>query len=382
MRWSSVQLVAGREVREALRSKAYRVSTVLMIVAAAAAVALPTVVRNSDRGKTDVGVVGTLDATARALVAQTARGAGATVVFRDLADRDAAAAAVRMGTVDVAIVDRAELLIQRALAVGETSPRARLVTLLSAVVPLAEIGTLPVNALEPASRRAATGADRASGYAAVLLIFMFLMTYGMWIVNGVTEEKTNRLVEILLASVRPAELMVGKVVGIGAAATTQAATVAGTAYVVAVAFGVDAVRDVTARVALIGVVWFVLGYALYGFAYAAAGAIVARPEDARSVPMPLSIPMIVGYVVPIGALSTGQDTTLMTALSFFPPTAPFTMVMRSAIGTAQGWEIVLSAILSVAATVGVAAIAARIYRNAFVRTGRRVGLREALKAAA
>jgi ABC-2 type transport system permease protein len=377
-----VQLVAGRELREAVRSKAYRVSTVLMVVAAAAAVTLPTVLRNSDRGKTDIGVVGTLDVSARAVVAQTAQGTGVTVVFRDLADRDAAAKAVRDGAVHVAIVDRSELLIRRALAAGETSPRARFITLLSAVVPLSSVGTLPVNALEPASSHAATSADRATGYAAVLLIFMFLMTYGSWIVNGVTEEKTSRLVELLLASVRPADLMVGKVAGVGAAAAAQAALVAGTAYVVALAIGVDAVRDVTGRVALIGVVWFVLGYALYGFAYAAAGATVARPEDARLVATPLSIPMIVGYTVPISALASGQDSTLMRALSFFPPSAPFTVVMRSAIGTAQGWEIALSATITIASTIVVAATAARIYRNAIVRTGRRVGLREALRTAA
>lgn len=379
---ANIRLVAGREVREGLRSKTFIIVTALMAVLAVLAIIVPVVISNSSRSRTIVGVVGGLDTPIRAVILQVAATSNLKLEFRDLDDRGAAAAAVRAGRVKVAVVDGRELLVRRAVMPEDISREARLVTTMSILLAITDTGPLPVNALEPAGARAAGAADRFTGYAGVLAIFMFLLYYGIWVCAGVTDEKVNRLVEVVLATVRPIELMAGKVIGIGVVAMTQAATIGVVAFATAWLTGSDLVRQISARMALAALLWFILGYALYGLAYAAIGATVARPEEARSAPMPLGIPLIVGYVVPIGALSTGQDSALLTALSYFPPTAPFGMVMRTALGTVRGWEVALAAALMVIAIAGVAAISGRIYSNSILRTGKRVGIIAALRSPA
>lgn len=381
MNAANVRLVASREVREGLRSKTFVVTTALMAVSVVVAILIPPLISNSDKSRTRVGVVGELDPTTRSVMFQVAATSNLKLELRDLPDRAAAANALRSGRVKVAVVDGRELLVRRAVPPGDVSEQARLVTSLSVLLAITDTGPVPVNALAPAGRAAAGLADRFSGYAGVLFIFMFLMFYGLWTCSGVTDEKMNRLVELVLATVKPVELMTGKVLGIGLVALSQATTIGIVAFATAWFSGSDFVREVTGRMALSVLLWFILGYALYGFAYAAAGATVTRPDEARSAPGPIGILLAFGYIVPIGPLSTGQDSALLKALSYFPPTAPFGMVMRTGLGTVTGWEVAVAVAFMLVAIAAVAMLSGRIYRNSILRTGKRVGLLGALRVA-
>ena len=382
MRMDKVRLVAGREVAEGVRTKSYRVATAVMALVAIVAVTVPHAIAHSDKSRTHVGVVGELAVAERALLIQVAHGDGTTIDFKDLAGRPEAERALRRGTVALAIVDRQEVLLRRALAPGDASPQSRLATTLSVLLALRTTGPAPINALEPAAPAQRSAADRFTGYTGVLFIFVFILTYGMWVANGVTDEKTNRLVEVLLAPVRPVELLVGKVGGIGLLAVAQAAVIGAVAFIAALATGASVVRNLTGRMTLVVLGWFVLAYAFYGLAYAAAASTVGRQEDVRSVGMPLMIPLMAGYLVPIGAVSTGQDSAVLRFMSFFPPTAPMAMTMRLGLGTVSLSEVAISVALMLLTIAATAAGAARIYRNSILRTGKRVRFRDAWRTSA
>ena len=125
---------------------------------------------------------------------------------------------------------------------------------------------------------------------------------------------------------------------------------------------------------------FVAGYLLYGLWFAAAGATVARPEDARSAAVSVIPIMVLGYIATIGTLGTGQDTSLLRVLTFVPWTAPFAILMRAGIQTLTGWQAALAGAEIVLAIAISASLAARIYRNSILRTGKRTPVLAAIRA--
>jgi ABC-2 type transport system permease protein len=123
-------------------------------------------------------------------------------------------------------------------------------------------------------------------------------------------------------------------------------------------------------------VWLVLGYAFYSWVYAAAGSLAERQDQVQSLVLPLSAPLIFGYVVSLIGVRSGSASLLVKVLAYLPPTAPFAMPTLVGFGEATPWQFMLSAVLSLVCTVGVARVAVRVYRAAVLRTGGRVRLRE------
>ncbi|MDA8292519.1 MAG: ABC transporter permease, partial [Actinomycetota bacterium] len=128
-------------------------------------------------------------------------------------------------------------------------------------------------------------------------------------------------------------------------------------------------------------VWLLLGYSFYSWVYAAAGSMAERQDQLQSLTFPLSLPIILGYVVGLVAASSGHASPLVTVLAYLPPTAPFAMPVLVGLGAVSWWEFALSVVVSVAGTVATARLAARVYRRAILRTGRRVSLREVVSRA-
>lgn len=129
-------------------------------------------------------------------------------------------------------------------------------------------------------------------------------------------------------------------------------------------------------------VWLVLGYTFYCWVYAAAGSMAERRDQVQSLIFPLALPIIFGFFMAQTALASGSPSTFFDVLAYLPPTAPFAMPVLVGLGTATWREFAASAALSVLCTIGVARLAASIYRRAILRTGRRVQLREVLSGAA
>jgi ABC-2 type transport system permease protein len=223
--------------------------------------------------------------------------------------------------------------------------------------------------------------DQAQGFAtvAIFLLFFQLIGYGYWIAAGIVEEKASRVVELLLSTIRPRELMAGKVLGIGVVALGQLALIGIVGLILAWATdSVDVPGD--AAVALIVVLaFFLLGYAFYSAMFAVAGALVPRQEEIQNVTTPIQIVLFATYFMSFQAVSDPEGG-LAQLLSFIPPTAAIVLPVRVISGGIPAWEIVAGTILLALGAAALLAAAARIYANAVLQTGSRVRLADAWRA--
>ena len=384
-----VGLVARREIRERVKGRAFRVGTVVILLAVAAAVVIP-VLRKGHQDYHRVGVVGALSTPLRVAVVAAGPAVGTTVrlVFEPslaAADRD-----LRSGRVAIALVDARRLVVNQGLAPSDTSTTALLVRVLASdlslqggleqagippdrVAALAHPRPLPVTSLQPARHN---DTARTTEIYSLVLTYVLLTQFGTWILIGVIEEKSSRVIEVLLSTVRPAQLLAGKVIGIGLVALAQAALIVGVALGLGAAIGSDLLHGTAASGVLGALVWVVLGYAFYSWVYAAGGSLADRQEQVQSLAFPLQLPLLFGYIVSFTALGSGEPSTLIKVLAYLPPTAPFAMPVLVGLGHATWWEFTLSAALMVVAIAVVVRLAGAIYARAILRTGGRLHVRQ------
>ncbi len=382
-------IVAGREIRERLRGRVFRVVTVILFGVVAAAVIIPTLHgRAAQNAK--VGVVADSTALNRALE-QLASSAGLTVRIVSEPDLAQARTGLDSGRLDLVLEGTKKVLLQKPLSITDTSPKARYVREVSldlgayhayaragltsgqaAIVAGAQ--PLPVESLQPGKPRKTT--SESTALLGIILIFVVLNQYLTWTLMGVMEEKASRVVEVLLATVRPIQLLAGKVAGIGAVALAQAVALVAFALVLGKAVGSNLVHGTAPVVVAAALVWLVLGYGFYSWVYAAAGSLGERQDQIQSLALPLSLPLLFGYIVSLIGVSSGSPSMLVKVLAYLPPTAPFAMPTLVGFNQATWWQFLLSVALCILCTVAVAAVAARIYRSAVLRTGGRVRLRQ------
>lgn len=210
----------------------------------------------------------------------------------------------------------------------------------------------------------------------LILLFVLLSQYGTWILLGVVEEKSSRVVEVLLATLRPRQLLAGKVLGIGLVALLQATLILAVALGVGAAVGSDVLHGGNPTDVLATLAWLVLGYVFYCWVYAAAGSLATRQEHIQTLAFPLQLPLLLGYITSLTAITSGSASTFVHVLAYLPPTAPFAMPVLVALGQVTWWQFAISVVLSVAATAGVSRLAATVYVRAILRTGQRVRLRD------
>ncbi len=382
-------LVAGREIRERLRGRVLRVVTVILFAVVAAAVVIPTIHSGTTKAQT-VGVVGS-SASLEPELHHLAKSAGLSVDLVNVPDLSQGRADLSDGRLDMVVDDSGEIFVEDPVSASDTSAGARYVRAVSttlgaerafaqaALTPeqaaiVAEAKPLPVESIRPGKGPRTTA--EATALIGVILIFIVLTQYLTWTLMGVMEEKASRVVEVLLATVRPTQLLAGKVIGIGAVALAQAVALVAFALVLAKVVGSSLVHGAAPLVVAATLIWLVLGYAFYSWLYAAAGSLAERQDQVQSLALPLSAPLILGYIVSLTGVSSGNASLLVKVLAYLPPTAPFAMPTLVGFGDATWWQFMASVVLSVASTVVVALVAAQVYRTAVLRTGRRVRLRE------
>jgi ABC-2 type transport system permease protein len=217
-------------------------------------------------------------------------------------------------------------------------------------------------------------------FAAVILLYGQLVTFGFWVASGVVEEKASRVVEVVLATIRPSHLLAGKIIGLGLLGLVQLAVIALVGVGAASAAGSLELDSDLLTAAGLALLWFVLGYAFYSCAFACAGAIVPRQEELQSSITPLTTIILVSFFVAFAVIND-PDGLLATISSFVPMTAPMTMPPRIALGEAPAWEIAGAIVVTLAATAALIPLAARIYSGAILRTGSAVKVRDAWRAA-
>lgn len=222
------------------------------------------------------------------------------------------------------------------------------------------------------------------------VLYMMFIVYGQIIIRGVLEEKTSDIVEILISSVRPLELMLGKIVGIGAVGLTQigiwAVVVVGLA-VYGLASAAPALAEAGVDISTLSIPWsvlpgfivfFLLGYLLYAACFAAVGAIVGDEQEAQQVNFPVMMLIIVPFLMAFPTIEN-PNATWAAISSLIPFFSPILMLLRMTLGAAALWEVVVSLVLLVAATVGVAWLAGRIYRVGILMKGKRPNLPELIR---
>jgi ABC-2 type transport system permease protein len=385
-----VGLVAAREIRERVRGRVFRVGTAVILLVVGAAVVIPTIHGGTPK-PVHVGVVGTLPPQATSALTALGTAAGTTVHVTEVPSQAEADQQLRSGTLDVAIVDGTRIVVDKPIDPSDTSDKARYVDVLSTELGRQQAfdaaGLTPaqqqmvrqakpaeVHALQPAG----TNMTRGTSVIGVILIFVMLTQYLTWILVGVMEEKASRVVEVLLAALRPLELLTGKVLGIGLVAMGQAAVIVAFALVLARAVGSNLLHGTGPTEIAAALVWLVLGYAFYCWVYAAAGSTAERQEQIQSLAFPLSLPLLVGYIASLTTAGSGSVSTFERVLAYLPPTAPFAVPVLVGMKAITWWGFLLSAAITVTSTVLLARFAAAVYRRSILRTGGRVRLREAL----
>lgn len=346
----AVWLVAEREITMRLRSVSFLVSTGVMLLILLGGIILS----NIDFGGGDrVAVVDGVEL-----------GQLADVETVEVGSRAEAEDLVRSGEVDAAIVpDDAGPVGLKILA--EQEAPGGLVEALSAA-PAVEL--LDPNAVDPL-----IGYLVAVGFG---VIFLFSASmFGATIAQSVVEEKSTRIIEILLAAIPTRALLAGKIVGTSILAFGQIALLAAATIV-----GLT-VSDQTELLAGLGapVVWFVLffmvGFVLLAAMFAATGAMVSRMEDIGTTTTPVTMLIMLPYFL---VIFFNSDEAIMRVLSFVPFSAPVAMPLRLFVGTAEWWEPLAALGLLLATTAVVTVLGARIYERSLLKLGAPVKWREAL----
>ena len=205
---------------------------------------------------------------------------------------------------------------------------------------------------------------------------MAIVVYGSYVLTGVVEEKSSRVVEVLLSRVPPSSLLGGKITGIGLAGLAQFFTVVVAAVITLLVTRPAGLPPGTYTAIPMLVVWFALGYALYSMLYGSLGSLASRTEDAQAAASPAIALLVVIYVLAFVAIAN-PGAGWVTILSMLPPTAPIIMPLRAALVNVPAWQVVAAVVLMLAAIYGLFRVGARLYRNAVLHTGARLHLREA-----
>jgi ABC-2 type transport system permease protein len=372
--FDGIRLTARRElVERTRRDRSFLISTLVTLAILLAIIFVPKLLGSDDPKEFDVGLVG----------------AASQPIGQVLTAQAEAAGTVRDGKLDLAVIDGRELVAkaepdeQLSLLVQAASRAARAQqTLQSAGVDQGEIQAalapppLPVRSLEPVDEDVRS--KRAIATVAVFLLYGQLIGYCFAVAMGVVEEKSTRVVEVLLAAVRPVQLLAGKIIGVGLVGLIQLSIIGAIGLAVAVASNtITLPPDATGTIGSV-LLWFLLGYAFYSSMFAVAGAIVSRQEELQNTATPLNLLMIASFFIAFSSsVSGGGDTTLAKVSSFLPPVAPLIMPLRIAGGNAAPWEIALSLAIMLVSIVAVVLLAARLYEGAILRTGARVKLSDA-----
>ncbi|MBS1812121.1 MAG: ABC transporter permease [Acidobacteria bacterium] len=222
-------------------------------------------------------------------------------------------------------------------------------------------------------------------FAMGIILYISILVYGLYVMRGVMEEKQSRIIEVLLSSVKPFYLMLGKVTGIGLVALTQVSIWVGSMFLIssiaaaqALAFGEFKIPRIPFSMIAFMLIFLVLGYFLYSTLYAMVGAMVSSEEDGQQAQMPITILLVLPYILSSFVLSK-PDGLIATILSLVPFFSPILMFMRITVQQPPWWQIALSILLLIGSILGSVWLAAKIYRVGVLMYGKRPSLPELMK---
>ena len=425
--------VARREYLVRVRGRAFAITTALLAVAIAAVTLVPTIlaaVGVADPPQIAVDVQADDLPSDPVLTIQTALAIGADPTADPTAEPDddvgqrprvtraedpeAAAQAVRDGELDGLLTitrdENGELAFEYLGSASPTNQTRALVTQAATALAIAdrlrragldeqetaEIFEPPTFTATPIDPDDATDDEDFGGafilaYAVVILTFMAILTYGNWVAQSVAEEKSGRVMELLITAATPRQLLIGKVLGTGAAGLSQYLVIVVAAFVgyvangpVAEALGVSGqapitLPDLEPSTILAFSAFFLLGFILYSTLYAAAGSMVSRIEDVQQAVGPLIFLAMAGYFASFTGLND-PDAGWVGVLSLVPFFSPYLMPARMLLTSVDATEVLLALALLVVTLAAALWLASRIYSAGVLLYGQRVGLRNVWRA--
>ena len=219
-------------------------------------------------------------------------------------------------------------------------------------------------------------------FGLIMAIYVSILVYGITVMRGVIEEKQWRIIEVLLSSVKPIQLMLGKLIGIGMVGLTQFAVWAVTGTLLSIlgtmplmGMGKMPIPNLSPMLMFFFVLYFVLGYFLYATLYAMVGAIVSNEEDGQQMQIPVTMTIVIPIMISALVMQDPNSLT-STLLSFIPFFSPILMFMRISFQTPPAWQIALSIVLMLSTIAGLLWLAAKIYRVGVLMYGKRPTLPE------
>jgi ABC-2 type transport system permease protein len=383
---SAVLLVARREFRTQVRSRGFVIGIVITLVFFAGIFLLGAYINGRTSSHT-LGVTPQADGI-RPVLEQTAHLQGVQLTVRGV-DEAAGREQVRADELDALLTGTpgAYSLVGRdsvdgglqAIVQDSVEQQAVSAALAGAGVDPTRVtnsSALDVSTLEAGD--SGSGQRLAVAFVGTLLLFFSISGYGSMVATGVVEEKQSRVVELLLATITPWQLLAGKVLGLGAVGLLQLVILSGIAGLGAGAAGLLVVPGTAAGMFAMVVLWYLLGFFLYASLYAAVGSTVSRQEELQSVVAPMIFLLLIPFILTLNLLPSDPRNGLATVLSFVPFFSQTVMPARYALGVASLGEVLVAAVIAAATIVVVVRVAGRVYRNSVLRTGARVSLREAL----
>ncbi|OUC75845.1 ABC transporter permease [Gordonia lacunae] len=386
----TIRLVAAREITTRAKTKSFVVSTaLLMIVIVAGAIIINLFSGGDDVEK--VAVVGQPTAVTESIVS-VGEASGTTIATEPADTVEQARDRVVSGDVKAALVPGETpgsyvIITKDSLEPALEGPIRTAVSQANLSAALAERGvdatTLPtvdisVSQTEPDNPD--EGQRLLIAMVGVVLLVTAIMMGGTMVAVGVVEEKTSRVVELLLATIKPLHLLWGKIIGIGVVALGQVVLLGATALIAGTATGILTLPGAAIGMFAAVIAWFLLGFLFFSSLYAATGAIVSRQEELNSSSAPLTFLAVAVLYSGIFGVQA-MDSTLIEVLSWIPPFSAALMPMRIATGDTDAVQIIVTFGLMGAACAAATWIAARIYQRSILRTGSRIGWGEVLKLA-
>ncbi len=394
-RGRSVWLVAKREILERGRSRGFVFSVLFTTVLVVGSFVVPTLLFG-DEETTRIGLVEPAPPGLELAIVGTAGQMDRAVKIVPFDNAQTAAAALTEESID-AVVEVPSDLSSAGTIVFAKEPDQLVTQVVSAAVIALRVQSIMVAAgVDPGALGAAqqlptvtsldpqTDADQSRFLFAnigAVLILVGIFSFGFTVLTGVVEEKQSRVVEVVLATVRARDLLMGKVLGIGILGVVQLLVFVIAALSAAILTNRFALPATTPSAIALLVVWFVLGYALYSTALGFLGALASRLEEASNASTPVTMIAMISYFVAIFAVINDPEGIVARVATFIPASAPFVVPLRAAFDAISPVEVVVAILVTVIAIWVLFAIGARVYAGAVLQTAGRMKVRDAWRSA-
>ena len=377
-----IRLVVRREVWDRLRSKTFLSVTALLVVAVAAAVVIPTLIGPDGPTRHDVALVAGETDDLEVPLETNAAANDIDLRFHIAPDRQAAVGVVEAGDADAALVAGPELLSPNAgiapvlkasvdAAVAEATFRdgfaAAGIDTFEVLDILGEVEPVPVN--DSGGGEGLTQTDMWLALGLTALLAMAVQFNGTTLLNSAVEEKGSRVVEVLLGSLRPWQLLSGKLAATAALATVQMALIVAVALAANAVVGAIDLPAATPLLVVVSLVMVLVGFLFYGAIYLVAGAMASSTEEAQTVLAPLLVLLMGSYFAVLFLVIPQPSGTAAMVLSLLPPSAPFTIPPRLALGILPAWQLAAGLAATIIAAVLAVGLAGRLYSAAVLSGG-------------